>query len=294
VIAYAPAAQIGRAYFLRSNNTIDVYVEDSSLSNAYIRHINKVLGRRGSVGQVYPLGSRAEVEARCALMQGPGSRSSLFLIDADLDLLLGKRPARMRNLCRLNAYCFENLVIQEGSVLAVAMECATSRSPFELENSIDLTALLSAVTHELIPLFVLYAVAIKAQVSIETVGYSVIRFLRDPNDPSSISRELVRSRMFGICRTLLRAVSAGRIRSDYVRIRARAVARGALAHTLVSGKSYLLPLVRLRLRQTVSLQDRPQVLVARLVSHCGPTLDRQLTRKIRSAARARSGASSVA
>ena len=57
MIAYSPEAQTARACLLRIYNDIDVFVEDATCQNMYVRLINRILGSRGRISrarQCYP------------------------------------------------------------------------------------------------------------------------------------------------------------------------------------------------------------------------------------------------
>jgi Protein of unknown function (DUF4435) len=87
MIAYSREAEPARAYLLKSYNDIDIFVEDASCQNMYVKLFNRILEGKARINQVFPLHSRKNVIERCAADQGFRARKRLYIIDADHDLI---------------------------------------------------------------------------------------------------------------------------------------------------------------------------------------------------------------
>ena len=285
MIAYSPEAQTARACLLRIYNDIDVFVEDATCQNMYVRLINRILGSRGRISQVYPLGGRDSVTQRCRDDQGPRSRRRLYIVDADMDLILGLSAPRLLHYYRLSHYCSENLLLSEHAFITLATEARVDVPWAELAVSMALRPLLERAVRILLPLFVAYGVAHELGLGIETTGYRVQRLLTDPNDPSTLSESLVRARILSIVRQIRSQVSARKYRAARNSI-LRRIARSRRDHSVyISGKTYLLPLAHLQLRKTAGVSDAVDRIKVRLAQHCELTIDSGFTRALRAAAR---------
>jgi hypothetical protein len=81
------------------------------------------------------LGGRDRVTKACELDQDPtDSRKRLYIVDADFDFVLGTGRRRLRYFCRLNAYCIENLLIDEEAVLSAALTMQPSLDELTLRR----------------------------------------------------------------------------------------------------------------------------------------------------------------
>lgn len=268
MIAYSPDAEPARAYLLRSYNDIDIFVEDVSCQNMYVRLFNRMLAGRGRIQQVYPLQNRKAVIEKCKCDQGDRSRRRLYLIDGDQDLILGRPSPRLKHLYRLPVYCSENLLLSEDALVTIGTECATNRSWPDMALDLAIQPLLARSVKMLLPLFVLYAIATTLRLGIETVNYSVHRLLSTPGDPTSLSESLVRSRMIAILRQIRQHASARQYRSARTAVLHRLKARELDPGIYISGKTYLLPLVYLQLKRVANLNDSVDRLKVRLAAHC--------------------------
>jgi len=285
VIAYSPEAQAARAHLLKMYNDVDVFVEDATCQNMYIRLISRILGRRGRISQVYPLGGRDSVIEKCRGDQGLPARRRLYVVDADMDLILGRPSLRLQHYYRLGLYCSENLLLSEHAFITIAAEARINMPWLTLAASMALQPLLERGVRVLLPLFVVYGVAHELGLGIETTGYPVQRLLTDPNNPATLSEGLVRARTLSIVRQIRSQVPARKYRTTRNSI-LRRISRSRRDHSVyISGKTYLLPLACLQLRRIAGVNDSMDRIKVRLAQHCELTIDRGLARALRAAAR---------
>lgn len=287
MIAYSPDAEPARAYLLKAFNDIDVFVEDTTCQNMYIRLINRILAGRARINQVFPLGGRDNVVAKCREDQGLRPRRRLYLIDADQDLMLGRPAPRLKHFYRLSVYCSENLLLSEHAVVTLATEGRTNTAWPEMAISLALRPLLDRAVTTLVPLFVLYGIVLELGLGLETINYSVHRLLEDPADPFTLSERLVRVRILSIIRQIRAHVSARKYRSIRNSILRRIRRNVRHDSVYISGKTYLLPLTHLQLKRVAGLNDSFDRLKVRLAQHCELTIDRGLHRALRNAVRTR-------
>ena len=280
MIAYSADAEAARAYLLTAYNDIDIFVEDTTCQNMYVRLFNRILAPRAKIQQVFPLHSRANVIEKCRNDQVERSRRRIYIIDADQDLILGRPPPRLKHLYRLQVYCSENLLLSENAVITLATECQPSATSPDLARDIALRPLLDRAIQILLPLFVVYAVVEELELGIETVKHSIYRLLDDPTDPRSLSERRVRCRILTVIREIRKQVPAKRYRAtrDVVLRRIGRLQRHPSAY--ISGKSCLLPLVYLQLKQLAKLNEALERVKVRLAQHCELSIDRGLRRAL--------------
>ena len=273
MIAYSVKAEPARAYLLRAYNDLDIFVEDASCQNMYIRLFSRMLDGHARITQVFPLHSRQNVMLQCASDQNQRNRRRLYVVDADQDLLLGRPISSLRHLYRLSVYCSENLLLSEHAVITLATEGSTNASWQSLATAIDLRTLLENSTRILIPLFVVYGVIAKLDLPIETIKYAVVRLLTDPKDAESLSANLVNARILSLIRAILSHVSRDeyRLTRDDLLNQLNTLQCDPSDH--ISGKTYLLPLIRLHLHNKASINDSLNGLKVRLAQHCELSID---------------------
>jgi Protein of unknown function (DUF4435) len=286
VIAYSPDAEPARAFLLRNYNDLDIYVEDAACQNMYIRLFNRMLERKKKrITSVFPLNGRKNLIDRCRADQAANPRRRLYVMDADQDLILGRLAPRLKHLYRLRVYCSENLLLSESAAILIGTECRTSRTWHDMAVDLSLRKLIEESIRILLPLFVAYAVVYELGLNIETTSFPIQRLLKDPNDPTTLSKRLVENRIRSITKEIRSLVAL----SEYRRVRnlaAATVLRNPNEHAAyLSGKTYLLPLVHLHLRKIASLRDTQEGLKVRLAQHCELNIDPGLSRAILRAAK---------
>ncbi len=266
MIDYSPKAQYARALLLRKYNDILVFVEDPSLQFMYVRIVNILLGGAGKVEHVFGLGGRAAVVEACLRNPFVGAKPSAYLIDGDLDLLTGGGVPPSPRLHRLDAYSVENLLMSESAVGEIAAESAGSRSKQEVTAELKFDALAVEVTKLLLPLFVVYAVVARLNLSIETVKYAVVRLCASATDARSLSRTLIRRRIREVRRAIVALAGHSTYRATWRTTAGNARSLSAPLRA-ISGKSYLLPLLSLLLSKEYKCRDSAVSLRSRLAMH---------------------------
>ena len=283
MISYSIEAQYARAHLLSSYNDIDVFVEDATCQNMYVRLFQRILKNEGTIQNVFPLYGRKNILESCSGDQAARPRRRLYIIDGDQDLLLERPMAPLNHLYRLSVYCSENLLLSEQAFVTVATECQIDTPAQQMREDLLIRNLMEEVTTLLLPLFVVYGLVAYFRLELETVNYPVHRLLQEPGNPNSLSRKLIRRRILD----LLCSIHAQVDREEYRRIRNKLVSRLQLAQgdraVFVSAKSYLLPLAHLRLKRIARHNESTDCLKVRLSQHCDLNIDNGLANALRTA-----------
>jgi hypothetical protein len=281
VIQFDRRVARARARLLANYNDIDVFVEDVAAANVYVRLINRVIGKN-VVSSVIALGSRQAVLDACAGDQTTRPRRRLYVIDGDLDLLLGRPKRRLRFLYRLKVYSLENLVATEWAAVHIGQEALPTQSFAQTQAALQIDAVFSLFEATLIPLYVLYATSHKVAPSLQTIAYPLQRLLDNQGDPLTLSRTRVRDRMREMLRLLKGlGVSRDRYRKTKASIRRRLVEHSANRLGFLSGKQCLLPAVQLQLRKVAGMQSNATSLMVRLAQHVELDIDPGFARAVK-------------
>ena len=125
-VRYPPSAARALGLLTSHNNDIEIYVEDTSTPNLWVKLLRKYLPPNIRLNDVNVLGSRVTVIQACKLDQQLDGRKKLYIIDGDLELLIGKHRPRLRHLYRLRGYCVENYLMHEDALVSAV---TTLRDP---------------------------------------------------------------------------------------------------------------------------------------------------------------------
>ena len=110
--------------FTAYRNDVDIYTEDESKDKVFYKKLfSRLLNGTGlRINDVYPLGSSDDVIAACR-KDSDVKRKKIYIVDGDIYLMFSpKQP--IPYLYVLDAYCMENLVIDEDAVCNTHTHCA--------------------------------------------------------------------------------------------------------------------------------------------------------------------------
>jgi hypothetical protein len=117
MIAYSPETALAQAHLKQKYNDVDIFVEDIASITIWNTIIKKILPKRIKFSGVHALGGRENVVHACSLSQSMLKKRHLFIIDGDLDVLVGKPAPSLNNLYRIDSYCMENILLTEETLL---------------------------------------------------------------------------------------------------------------------------------------------------------------------------------
>jgi hypothetical protein len=109
---------IGLLY--RELQPVEVYVEDSNSEAFYLELLNRMIAGDKKIRKVIPLHGRSHVLKVCT--DYADTNPALFLVDGDLDILLGVRQKGYKNLFQLKKYCIENYLFCSAAARELIVE----------------------------------------------------------------------------------------------------------------------------------------------------------------------------
>lgn len=263
--SWSGRAKKALALFFRQWNDIDVYVEDRSPSTVKVYHelFFRLTSPDFRISRVIPVGSKEEVLDACR--NHTSARPSVYVVDGDLDLLLGSVPPSINRLYVHDRYCIENFLLDETTAVEIAYEDDPSMTREEIRNSKHLDDYRKEA--ELLgELFIMFALLKKYLPSVKTVSNSLTSFLDGKSVPRVDESKI--SAFVGPFHTQLCAIYGhDRIISDELILLERASCNNA-ALIFVSGKDFLLPLLVLKLRRISKTKVTHNTMRVRLAKYC--------------------------
>lgn len=261
-----------------ASNEIQIFVEDTANRNLWRNIIKKFLPEGIGFSDPIPLGGRDKVIEECKKDQADDGRKKLYIIDADLDLLKGRRKPNLKHLYRLRAYCIENYLLQEDALVKVAQVLNPDISEHDARNTLAFSDWKQRNAEPFRKLFIGYATVHTIDDQHQTVGYWIGHLaLPSPSD-DELCPAKSRVRVRGLLRLIRANFSNETVRGIYSDILERSANLDYC--TYVSGKDCLLNrmIVRLRRRFGPMRDDQIKVLLSDYMS---PDVDPYLKRRLR-------------
>ena len=242
----------------------------------WVAIIRKHLPPGREIRSVTPLGGRKAVLDACRNDQGQGP-PRIYIIDGDFDHVLQRRPPPLKHLHRLGVYSQENLYIRRDSIEGIAAVFRPDEDPTEVGERFEeyLSGVWSPVLRRL---FALYACNEKLGGGNVTSSFHIER-LREPGRvPPQPSPNKLREQALNVFRDLKRRHGTRAVLNCLSTT--RPVAKSLPDASVISGKTYLLPVTRhwIQSEMGVSLPEAQTSLL--LIGQCRGALDERLKRKI--------------
>jgi len=268
-LRYDPKALSARPIFYHRFNTIDVFVEDIGDEEFYKVLLSRIAPEGCTIEHVFGLGGRQQLMEECRSAQGKAWLAPrIYIADGDLTLILGRPSPPYIGLHVLDVYCIENYLIDKDAVIQVLYEDSGTMSKDTLARNLSFDEWLSDIGPPLVSLFIMYAAACALESGIRTVSRGLQGMTRKENevvclDPAGANRveECIRAELIG----KFGEHSASSIESQLKRAWP---CRPEVMLRVVSAKTYLLPLLGLRMMAIVKAKYIKDSLRMRLAHHC--------------------------
>lgn len=108
-------------------NDVDIYTEDKIADKEFYKSLfNNLFEGNLKLNDITPLGSKANVYDEFDNQDQDDGRRKYYIVDGDLDLITGTNRAEEGNLIVLDSYCIENYLIDEkGMAELTYLSCGT-------------------------------------------------------------------------------------------------------------------------------------------------------------------------
>lgn len=106
--------------FFAYRNEIDIFTEDKKNDKEFYKALlSRLVEDKIKINDITPLGCKANVLKAYDEQDKNSSRKKLYIVDGDLDLIIGTNRKSEKNLVVLDSYCIENYIIDEKSALEI-------------------------------------------------------------------------------------------------------------------------------------------------------------------------------
>jgi hypothetical protein len=145
--------------FFAYRNDIDIYTEDKSADKEFYRTLfQRLLGEKIKINDITPLGCKANVIDAYENQQVNSQRKKYFIVDGDLDLIIGTNRKNEKNLIVLDAYCIENYLIDELGAIELIYYSKGTEERDKISKALNFEKWLEYNHKELIELFIHFAI----------------------------------------------------------------------------------------------------------------------------------------
>lgn len=261
---------------------IDVYVEDANDYVFYKTLLSEVTKGKIKIERVFPLGGREKVVAK-AKNHDQNSRRALFIIDGDLDWVLGVPPPNIAGLHQHKAYCIENLLVCEKALCKILSQEAIITED-QATTLLNFKFWVQSVQEPLLELFAAFATAKTLAPGEKTVAYGVGNLCtKQPSGHTVLDVRKVAGAVGNALTASEAKVGKQETTAMYQQTLSRLKTLTFPLHA-VSGKDFLLPLIDFWL-QFHGCRVKRKVLRMRLATNGDITRFAELHEAIHSAAR---------
>ncbi|WP_169312759.1 DUF4435 domain-containing protein [Owenweeksia hongkongensis] len=249
---------------LEDYNDVDVYVEDTGVGfkKIFVELLNKAFKNKYEIQHIFPLGSRDVVIEECRANQLSDGRKKVFIVDGDLYILRGEATEKLKGLFVLPRYSIENFLLDEKAITEVLYEEDPEITKEELTKKLDFKRWVSLNEELLVNLFTTYAVVHKLTPETLTVGYKVNRLTKDGN--GVVCPVKTQKRIDQLYTNTTGQIEKNIYTSEWEKISSRISSEDNKLLKYVSGKDYLIPLIKSRCKSFMKLSASNTNLFIRL------------------------------
>lgn len=242
------AAKSASALFYEEYNDVDIYIEDAAegYRKIFKELLNKALGTKFKIEQVFPLGNREQVIEECRKNQISDGRKKVYIVDGDLHILNDSPASALNGLYVLPRYCVENYLFCENAICQTADEEECEMEIDQIKTTIDFNSWLTDNENLLLDLFIVYAICFKHIPQEQTVGYKVSKLCN--SNSGIVNPDKVQARKNELTTKLINFFGEERLNTEIEIIKERIKEKDKKLLRFVSGKDYLLPLLITRLQ----------------------------------------------
>jgi hypothetical protein len=258
------AAKSASSLFYEEYNDVDIYIEDTAVGYRKIfkELLNKALGSKFSIAQVFPIGTRNEVIAECEKNQEPADRKRVYIVDGDFYLLNGGDREDLKGLFVLPRYCIENYFFNEDAIAQTAYEEEAEMEIDDILRGIDFNHWLNENEKTLLELFIVYAICFKHIPSEQTISFKVTKLCS--SNSGIVCPDKINLRITELRNKLIAFFGEERLELEIGIIKEKIKSKDKKLLRFVSGKDYLLPLMIARLQSFLKFSPNSTTLRIRL------------------------------
>ncbi len=239
-------------------NDVDIYTEDKIADKEFYRALFKRLFNDGiSVNDVTPLGCKANVLNAYDGQDKKSMRKRLYIVDGDLDLIIGTNRKAEENLVVLDSYCIENYLVDEAAIIELIYYSNGSESKDTIKTKLNFTKWLSYNHECLINLFLHFGIlkqfggGPRIRNANEFLKQHLKQVVLDNNKIATYSEE-IKNEIITLLTDKGHADPQTIYEQELLKLKATWPNEQEVFLRIVSGKTYLLPLLQHRVVHCVN------------------------------------------
>ncbi len=259
--------------FFSYRNDVDIYTEDEQKDKEFY---NKLFSRllNGSdirIKDITPLGCKQNVIDRCK-EEPESDRKKIFIVDGDIDLIFDNNEKGINNLFVLDAYCIENLIIDETSSTEFLYLNIGTETKENINKNLNFEKWLHYNSEALIDLFLHFSIS--KEIGQNFMLYNANRFTKVHKKETVLDIDAIVFYTNEVKTEILDQITQAEYEELIKKRKERWPNTSKTLLTIVSGKDYLLPLLQFRIQKFKSLKGlfSLEALKLMLAEHCN--LDR--------------------
>lgn len=145
--------------FFAYRNEIDIFTEDKKNDKEFYKALfSRLCNNKISINDITQLGCKANVLKAYDEQDKSSTRKKLFIVDGDLDLIIGTNRKSENNLVVLDSYCIENYIIDEKSALEILYYSVGTTDKITLSKKLNFDKWLNYNNETLIHLFLNFSI----------------------------------------------------------------------------------------------------------------------------------------
>ncbi len=238
-------------------NDIDIYTEDRVADKEFYKTLFKNLLGDIKINDVSPMGCKANVLKAYDTQNKTDKRKKYFIVDGDLDLIIGTNRKEENNLIILDSYCIENYLIDEKGAIEFVYFSNGIETKENLKTKLNFEKWLSYNAPSLVELFINCGISRKYGGG--PILCSAHDFLKQDGKQTILDQEKIKSYSKVIKNEILALLSAqGDLSSEstyvdeYKQLSEQWATNNDTLLKIVSAKNYLLPLLQFRMGHCVN------------------------------------------
>ena len=259
-------AKSAKSVFFEDINDIDIYIEDTAFGYPKLFTIlfSRLLNKQYRVNKVFPLGGRKAVVDQH--IKHASDRPSLYVIDGDLFLLTGDYLDNKKGLYRFPYYCVENILCDHNALLTVMDEEEPVKNMEALKEVFNYQEWILNNENKLFLLFVEYAVSMDLNPQEKTVAFKVNDLVS--NNKGELDEGKLALRIKELKQITIKSASLETYEDSRKKIFISFEHSGLNKLDVISGKDYLFPLLKTRIKSLVKTKISDLNFKLRLAKSC--------------------------
>lgn len=253
MIKYSLKAKRLYSKFFSYRNDIDIYTEDEEKDKEFYRKLFSRLlsGTEVKINDITPLGCKQNVIDRCK-EEPKTKRKKIFIVDGDIDLIFDNNEKGIEYLFVLDAYCIENLIIDEKSATEFLYMTVATDTKDNIKRTLNFEKWLNYNSKALIELFLHFSIS--REIGKGFLLYSANRFTKVHKKETVLDIEKIEKYTKEVETEILKEISELEFKELIKDRRNKWAVSNKNMLTIVSGKDYLLPLLQFRIQKFKSLK----------------------------------------